>query len=134
LLSHKVSGSYFGLWLLIPEHLRLGSWELLQRWSGCDSRSFEARLGMQMVHESALCVSGVRPRNTLCHQGFELLNGLAKIATDKTIHELLNAHTIAEAYQLQIVLGKLRYSRGHYSKGLFALDPHRVTTAPARAG
>lgn len=29
-LAHKLSGSHMGLWLLIPEYLRLGAWDLLQ--------------------------------------------------------------------------------------------------------
>ena len=29
LLADKVSGNLVGLWLLIPEHLRLGTWDLL---------------------------------------------------------------------------------------------------------
>ncbi len=132
LLSRQVSGSYIGLWLLIPEHLRLGSWDLLKPWSGGDDRALEPRLGMQMVHEAALCVNGVRPRNSLCHQGFELLNGLPYLATDKAIHELLDKHTIAEAQHLQIALGKVRYHRGHYPGELFAFDPHRVKTTSQR--
>jgi hypothetical protein len=34
LLADKVSGNLVGLWLLIPEHLRLGTWDLLCGWSG----------------------------------------------------------------------------------------------------
>jgi hypothetical protein len=34
LLTDKVSGNLLGLWLLVPEHLRLGSWDLLRLWSG----------------------------------------------------------------------------------------------------
>ena len=30
----KVSGSLVGLWLLVPEHLRLGTWDLLEAWTG----------------------------------------------------------------------------------------------------
>jgi hypothetical protein len=29
ILADKVTGSHLGLWLLVPEHLRLGSWDLL---------------------------------------------------------------------------------------------------------
>jgi hypothetical protein len=80
-----------------------------------------------MVNESALCVSGERPVRSVSHQGFELLNGLPFLASDVSIHQLLNEHTINEAKQLQRALGKLRLSRGHYSKeGLLAFDPHRI--------
>ena len=34
LLADKVSGNLLGLWLLVPEHLRLGTWDLLRAWSG----------------------------------------------------------------------------------------------------
>ena len=34
LLADKISGNMVGLWLLIPEHLRLGTWDLLCGWSG----------------------------------------------------------------------------------------------------
>ena len=94
----------------------------MKAWSGGDNCALEGRLSMQMIHEAALCVSGVRPRNSLCHQGFELINGLPYVATDKAIHELLDTHTIVQAKQLQIVLGKVRYNRGHYQGALFALD------------
>ncbi len=33
-LADKISGNMVGLWLLIPEHLRLGTWDLLCGWSG----------------------------------------------------------------------------------------------------
>ena len=33
LLADKVSGNLVGLWLLIPEHLRLGTWDFLFRFS-----------------------------------------------------------------------------------------------------
>ena len=32
ILSNKVCGTHMGLWLLIPEYLRLGAWDLL---NGC---------------------------------------------------------------------------------------------------
>ena len=34
LLADKVSGNLLGFWLLVPEHLRLGTWDLLRTWSG----------------------------------------------------------------------------------------------------
>lgn len=126
-LSKKVSGIYLGLWLLVPEHLRIGSWDLLKMWSRSQDNDVNPRLALQMVNESALCVSGERPVRSVSHQGFELLNGLPFLASDVSIHQLLNEHTINEAKQLQRALGKLRLSRGHYSKeGLLAFDPHRI--------
>ena len=34
LLADKINGNLIGLWLLIPEHLRLGTWDLLCGWTG----------------------------------------------------------------------------------------------------
>jgi hypothetical protein len=132
ILSRKVSGSYLGLWLLIPEHLRLGSWDLIKSWTGEYDTDINPRLAMQVVHEAALCVNGVRGLRSLCHQGFDLLNGLPFIATDKSIHYLLGGHTVAEAQSLQLSLAKLRKAKGHYKSGLFALDPHRIATYSKR--
>ena len=131
-LSKKISGIYTGLWLLIPEHLRLGSWDLLKGWTGKDDRAIEPRLALQMVNEASLCLSGIRKKGSICHQGFEILNGLFCLATDKSIHKLLDLHTISESKKLQVALGKLRKSRGDYSGGLFAIDPHRIYTFSKR--
>lgn len=132
ILARKVSSSYLGLWLLIPEHLRLGSWDLIKAWTCETDTDINPRLAMQMIHESALCVNGVRRLRSLCHQGFDILNGLPFIATDKSIHYLLDKHTVAQAQALQIALGKLREAKGHYIDGLFALDPHRIDTYSKR--
>lgn len=132
ILARKLSSSYLGLWLLIPEHLRLGSWDLIKRWTGEYDNDINPRLAMQIVHEAALCVSGIRRLRTLSHQGFEVLNGLPFIATDKSIHYLLSEHEILQAQSLQIALGKLREAKGHYKSGLFAIDPHRIRTYSQR--
>ncbi|MDP2301648.1 MAG: transposase [Ignavibacteria bacterium] len=126
-LSKKLSGIYLGLWLLVPEYLRIGSWDLLKTWSRSEDKDINPRMALQMVNEAALCVNGQRPVRSLSHQGFELLNGLPFLASDVSVHQLLNEHTINDAKQLQTDLGKLRLSKGHYSKaGLFAFDPHRI--------
>jgi len=49
-----------GLWLLVPEHLRLGSWDVLSRWAQQPTERVEPRLALQLVHEAALCVTGIR--------------------------------------------------------------------------
>jgi hypothetical protein len=132
LLADKVSGNSLGLWLLVPEHLRLGSWDLLVGWSAQNPSCVEPRLALQMVHEAALCVTGVRQQRCLCNKGFELLNGLPFIATDTAIHQLLSEHTVCEAQNLQIALGKLRYASNHYQNQLIALDPHRMLSFSKR--
>ncbi len=132
LLARKVSGTMIGIWLLIPEHLCLGSWDLLKLWTDDDVGGINPRLALQMVNEAALCVNGVRKTRSLCHQGFEVANGLPFIATDQEIHYLLDAHTIQNAKQLQTGLGLLRQTLGHYNGNLLAFDPHRIHTCSQR--
>lgn len=127
MLAEKISGTHVGLWLLVLEHLRLGTWDLVKGWSGArGSGGLEARLGMQLIHEAVLCLNGVRQKRSLRRKGFETLNGLPFVASDYSIHELLDRHTVGEAEALQVALGKLRYARGHYPGKLVLLDPHRI--------
>jgi hypothetical protein len=46
----------------------------------------------------------VRPIRLVAHQGFELLNGLPFLATNKGVYALLGEHTIEEAKRLQILI------------------------------
>ena len=60
MLADKISGTLVGLWLLLPEHLRLGTWDLLTAWAGSsNANAIDPRLALQMVHESALCLNGL---------------------------------------------------------------------------
>ena len=43
LLADKVSGAHVGLWLLAPEHLRLGTWDLARQWTGHPTPRVEPR-------------------------------------------------------------------------------------------
>lgn len=115
-----------GLWLLAPEHLRLGTWDVLCRWAQQPTERVEPRLALQLVHEAALCVTGIRYSRHLSQRGFELLNGLPFVASDRAIHDLLEGHTVADAEALQVHLGLLRRARGHYSGNILAIDPHRI--------
>lgn len=115
-----------GLWLLVPEHLRLGSWDLLRAWTRRTPERVEPRLALQLVHEAALCTNGLRAGRCLTHSGFETLNGLPFLAEDSAVHELLDGRTIAEAQALQVALGKLRRGLGHYPGKLLLIDPHRA--------
>lgn len=126
MLADKVCGTTAGLWLLAAEHLRLGTWDLLCGWTGQPTSRVEPRLALQLVHEAALCTTGIRQQRSLAQKGFELVNGLPWLATDTAIHDLLNEHTIEEARQLQLVLGRLRRASGHFQGKLVVLDPHRV--------
>lgn len=129
MLAEKISGTLMGLWLLLPEHLRLGTWDLLTAWTGtANDRAIQARLALQMVHESALCLNGIRHKKTLRQKGFETLNGLPFVATDTSIHQLCNQHRVAESESLQVALGQMRQCRGHYPGKLVLIDPHRIQT------
>lgn len=121
-----------GTWLLIPEHLRLGTWDLLRCWTGEATAEAGPRLAMQMVHEAALCYTGLRHKRTLSQQGFEVANGLPFVASDWAIHDLLDAHTISEAQNIQIMLGNLRCALGHYEGKVIGVDPHRVKSYSKR--
>src|SRR6202040_489133 len=86
LLADKVSGHLVGVWLLVAEHLRLGTWDLLRTWTGKPAECVEPRLAMQMVNEAALCTTGIRSDRTLTNRGgFELASGLPFIGSDATI-------------------------------------------------
>jgi len=133
LLADKLSGNLLGLWLLVPEHLRLGSWDLLRLWSGQPAHEALApRLALHLVHEAALCRPTLRTDRSLRHKGFELLNGLPWLPTDGALHDLLEAHTIEQAQQLQVRLGKLRQASGHFPGPVLALDPHRLVSYSKR--
>jgi hypothetical protein len=132
LLANKVSGNLVGLWLLIPEHLRLGTWDLLCGWSGQSGDRVEPRLALQLVHEAALCTTGVRQQRVLSQRGFELANGLPFVASDVAIHCLLAEHMVAEAQRLQVALGRIRRASGDYAGKLLAIDPHRTQSHSKR--
>ena len=132
LLANKISGNLTGIWLLIPEYLRLGTWELLKSWTRVADNRSEGRLAIQLVNEAALCVTGIRDKRTLSQKGFEVANGLPFVATDTAIHYLLNSHTVSEAYRLQVALGKIRQTFGHFKGELLAIDPHRIKSYSKR--
>jgi hypothetical protein len=132
LLADKISGNQIGIWLLLPEHLRLGTWDLMLSWSGQLPDRVEPRLALHLVNESAMCLCSYRQRRTLSQKGFELANGLPFVPTDMAIHELLDNHTVHQAQQLQIALGKLRRAGGHFNGALLALDPHRIPSHTMR--
>lgn len=132
LLADKVSGNLVGLWLLIPEHLRLGSWDLLCGWTDQPTARSEPRLAMQLVHEAALCTTGVREKRALSQNGFELVNGLPWLATDSAIHHLLNQRRVEKTQRLQVALGKLRRTLGHFAGRVLAIDPHRLRSYSKR--
>jgi hypothetical protein len=132
LLADKVSGAYLGVWLLVPEHLRLGTWDLLCGWTQQAPDRVEPRLALQLVHEAALCVSGLRDKRSLPPRGFALTQGLPFLATDLAIHQVLGGHTVAEAQHLQQTLGQLRQAGGDYAGHVLIVDPHRLRSYTKR--
>jgi hypothetical protein len=132
LLAQKVSATRMGIWLLLPEHLRLGTWDLLTSWTQQPTATVAPRLALQLVHEAALCVTGVRQSRSLTPHGWELAHGLPFLPTDQSIHDLLASHTVAEAQQVQAVLGRLRRAGGHFRGRCLALDPHHLESYTQR--
>src|SRR4030066_1241783 len=132
LLANKVSGILVGIWLLIPEYLRLGIWDLLKSWSGLPDERVQPRLALQLINESALCVSGIRMKRSLSQKGFEMANGLPFIATDAAIPHLLASHCVNDAQRLQIALGKVRETFGHFKGDILVVDPHRMKSFSKR--
>ncbi len=131
-MSNKVSSTLIGLWFLVAEHLRLGSWDLIKGYTGGNNASLEPRIAMQMVNEASLCKNRVRRKNYIAHQGFELLNGLGFLITDEQVHELLAKHTVSEAQSLQEALSLIRLNNGHYTGATIAIDPHRIISTTKR--
>jgi len=117
---------------LAAEHLRLGSWDLINGFTGCGDTDIEPRIAMQLVNEAALCNNRVRQSNYIAHQGFELLNGLDFLVTDEQVHNLLDKHTVSEAQSLQEALAAIRCNKGHYQGDIIAIDPHRIVSTTQR--
>ena len=132
LLADKATGNLAGVWLLIPELLRLGAWDLVCGWTGQRPDEVGPRLALQLIHEAALCVTGIRLRRALNQQIFELANGLPFLASDNGVFELLSSRTVADSQNLQITLGKLRRASGHFQSHVLAIDPHRVRSFSKR--
>ena len=131
-LSKKICGTLVGLWFLAAEHLRLGNWDLIKGYTGCADADIEPRIAMQIVNEAALCSNRIRRSNYISHQGFELLNGLGFLVTDKQVHDLLDKHAVIEAQSLQETLAVIRSNNGHYKGNLIAIDPHRIVSTSQR--
>jgi len=125
-------GNLAGIWLLVPELLRLGAWDLVCGWTAQQPGRVEPRLALQLIHEAALCRTGLRHRRALNQRIFELVNGLPFLATDGAVHDLLGTRTVDDSLRLQVALGKLRRASGHFQGRLLAVDPHRVRSFSKR--
>jgi hypothetical protein len=131
-LADKVMGNLAGIWLLVPELLRLGAWDLVCGWTSRQPERVEPRLALQLIHEAALCRTGLRHRRTLNQRIFELVNGLPFLATDVAVHDLLGARTVSDSLRLQVALGKVRRASGDFKGRVLAVDPHRVRSFSKR--
>jgi hypothetical protein len=131
-LADKAMGNLAGVWLLAPELLRLGAWDLVCGWTGQRPERVGPRLALQLIHEAALCISGLRLRRGLNQHIFELANGLPFLATDMAIHDLLAARTMVDCKRLQMALGKVRLASGDFQGRVLAIDPHRVRSFSKR--
>ena len=90
-------------------------------------------MALQLIHEAAVCTTGIRSERTLHHRGgFELANGLPFLATDTAIHDLLTQRTVEDSQRLQVALWKIRLALGHFQGDLLAIDPHRVRSYSKR--
>jgi len=125
-------GNLAGVWLLVPELLRLGAWDLVCGWTGQSPKSVGPRLALQLIQEAALCRTGLRHRRTLNQRIFELANGLPFLASDMAVHELLGARSVADSLRFQVALGKIRRASSHFRGRLLAIDPHRVRSFTKR--
>jgi hypothetical protein len=96
-LADKVMGNLAGVWLLVPELLRLGAWDLVCGWTGQSPQSVGPRLALQLIQEAALCRTGLRHRRTLNQRIFKLANGLLFLASDMAVHQLLGARSVADS-------------------------------------
>lgn len=132
MLSQKVSGTSVGIWLLVPELLRLGAWDILKGWTGKEDMDLDPRIAMQVVNESALCINRVRKKSSLGHQGFELANGMGRLVSDEQVHLLLNKHTMEQTQTMLLNLGIQRQLSGHYQGDIIAIDPHRIISTSQR--
>jgi len=84
------------------------------------------RLPPQLIHEAALCSTGVRQQRSLSQRGFELANGLPLVASDMAIHGLLAERSVAESRRSQVALARIPRASDAYWGSLLAIDPHRI--------
>ena len=134
LLADKVSGNLAGLVAcLVPEHLRLGTWDLLRTWSGDPAgQTLAPRLGLHLVHEAALCRPSLR-HSAPC--GIRALNwrpGCRFCPPIAPFTSCWKPTRSTRAQQLQIRLGQLRRASGPFPAQVLALDPHRLVSYSKR--
>ena len=109
--------------------MRLGAWDLVCGWTEKRPERVEPRLALQLIHEAALCITGLRLRRGLNQQIFELANGLPFLAADMAIHDLLGARNVADGRAFKSPWARSAAPSGHFQGRLLAIDPHRVAAS-----
>jgi len=132
MLSNKINSGSVGVWFLVAEHLRLGTWDLLKGLTGKADKDLEPRIAMQLINESATCRKRIRQGNYITNQGFEILNGMRLLFSDEQVHNMLNHYTMAQYTELQKNLIRMRKLNGHYKGEYIAIDPHHINSTTKR--
>ena len=96
-LADKVMGNLAGMWLLVPELLRLGAWDLVCGWTGQGPAACRTTPGAATDPRGGTLPHRPAPRRTLNQRIFELVNGLPFLAADIAIHDLLGARTVSDS-------------------------------------
>lgn len=118
--------------MLVAEHLRLGTWDLIKAYTQGNDADLNPRIAMQIVNEAALCSNRIRRSNYISHQGFEILNGLGFLVSDSQAHQMFDQCTIAQSRELQQTLALIRKNSGHFPGSNIAIDPHRIPSTTKR--
>ena len=132
MLANKINSGNVGLWFLLAEHLKLGTWDLLKGFTGKGDSDLEPRIAMQMINEAAVCRKRIRQGNYITNQGFELLNGMRMLVSDQDVHNLLDSYTISQYTELQENLIRIRKLNGHFKGEIIAIDPHHINSTTKR--
>ena len=132
LLADKISGSYLGLWLLIPEHLRLGTWDLLRGWTRQPpNASSHAWLFSWCMNP--LSASPAFQHNVRC-----LRRDLPWPAACRSLPPTPPCTTCWRPAPspirrtCKVALGQLRRASGHYEGHILVIDPHRLRSYSKR--
>ncbi len=114
--------------------MRVGAWDILKGLYNVEGNAcLSTHIGLQLVNESAIGVNRLRKRDSLANQGFATANGLSFLASDETVHELLDSRCVEDYQDAQKKLYHLREIEGHYGEEhVYAIDPHRITSHTKR--
>ena len=131
-LADKIGDNLCGLWLLVPEHLRLGTWDLLRAWTGQSAERMEPRLALQLVHEAALCSNGLARGALPDDPRVRDPQRASFPGGGRSRTRRAGCPQRRRSRELQVSLGKLRRASGHYAGQLLLIDPHRAPSFSQR--